>query len=469
MEKFINKYGNKISSRLFTINDQYDFMQFSGDSNPIHIDPIAARRTIAGECIAHGINGLMWAFDEFIKFDSSPIKSFEAVFHKPITLDNLIYLFWDEKKSKLVIADKEKVFTTILIKFGYVINSQNNPVIETGDALPFPKNPTIEECVDIKKYNLLYRGNISVGKILFPAFFKRYGDSVAAEIASTSEIVGMQIPGLNSLFSSIKVELDSSNKRNSFYIVESYDPRFRVLHIKMHGQSIRCQIEALYRPTSPAMPQISTLKNFVKPNEFRSTNALIIGGSRGLGELTAKLIVAGGGKVTITFNKGEGDAKKLQLEIQRNGSCCKIQKLAIEKSFALPFGNFNQLYYFPAPKIKFENSRALNIRLLNQYRLFFLTGFNSLVMQLLKKDNKIKIFYPSTSFIDNPPKNFALYTNTKLEGELLCRQLNETRDTKIIYSRLPRMATDQTIGITGEQFQDSVQVMLPLIRLMTNG
>ncbi len=46
----------------------------------------------------------------------------------------------------------------------------------------------------------------------------------------------------------------------------------------------------------------------VSANEFTGAAALVVGGSRGLGELTAKLLAAGGGRVTITYAYGEGDA-----------------------------------------------------------------------------------------------------------------------------------------------------------------
>ena len=167
MENLLKKYGNPLSSRIFDLDNQYEFVRFSGDSNPIHNDPIAARRFITGECIVHGIHALMWAFDEFMKLNSLSINSFEATFHKPIPLDNLIYLFWDGKKTKLIIADAENIFTTIFIKFGDIQNKRSKFNLEIGDALSFPNNPSLEECVNSNKKNLLYRGNINSGKILF--------------------------------------------------------------------------------------------------------------------------------------------------------------------------------------------------------------------------------------------------------------------------------------------------------------
>jgi hypothetical protein len=467
MEILLKKYGSLISSRLFTMNDQEKFSKFSADSNPIHIDPTSARRTINGECIVHGIHGLMWALNEFIKEYALIIDSFAAQFHKQISLEKIVYLFWNSRNKKLIIADEDKLFTTISIEFSGSKYRKNELDLKVGDALLFPKNLTLIECAEIEKSEFIYRGNITYGKVLFPTLFENYSEEIAAEIASTSEIVGMQIPGLNSLFLSINGYF-SARQENPSVEVEGVDLRFGLLKIKAQGRYLKCQIEALYRPQSPNMPHINTLKYLVNSNEFSSVKALIIGGSRGLGELTAKLIASGGGHVTITYCQGEADATKIQLEILGSGSCCDILHLNITSSFLLPLGNFNQIYYFPTPKIKPEEGGNSDLKLIDNYRLYYVDGFNSLVTQVLIRSNLIRVFYPSSSFVDNPPKKFIAYAKAKLEGEILSRQFNEKRGMNILYPRLPRMATDQTISITSESFHDSVKTMIPLIRKMTN-
>src|SRR5688572_29550477 len=52
----------------------------------------------------------------------------------------------------------------------------------------------------------------------------------------------------------------------------------------------------------PPVPQKSSREfvGLVEPGAFTGSTALVIGGSRGLGEVTAKLLAAGGAKVTIT-------------------------------------------------------------------------------------------------------------------------------------------------------------------------
>ena len=50
-------------ARTFTPADVQAFAAASGDWNPAHVDPLAARRLIAGGPIVHGVHALLWALD----------------------------------------------------------------------------------------------------------------------------------------------------------------------------------------------------------------------------------------------------------------------------------------------------------------------------------------------------------------------------------------------------------------------
>ena len=52
---------------------------------------------------------------------------------------------------------------------------------------------------------------------------------------------------------------------------------------------------------------------------IKNQSALIIGGSRGIGEVTAKILAAGGANVLITYNKGKNDAEKVVSDINSHG------------------------------------------------------------------------------------------------------------------------------------------------------
>jgi hypothetical protein len=465
MDKLIQKIGISLGGRIFTLDDQLQFAKFSGDSNPIHIDPILARRTISGECIVHGINGLMYAINSLAKKGIS-INSFKVQFLRFIPLDTEVQCFWDSEKNRLSIISENTVHTSIDVTLGSILADGDISKVKSDRPLIIPRNITLKECSEITREDLIYRGNIEVGKILFPDLFKFYGDIFAAELALTSEIVGMQVPGLNSLFMSLKGDFSAKNLTPYYELVSCN--RFGLIKLRVHGRHLKADIEALLRPCQKKSPSIDQISKKITHNEFQKVYALIIGGSRGLGELTAKIIICGGGKVTVSYNLGEEDAKKLQHEISGHGGTCDITQLRIEDNYDLPKVNFNQIYYFPTPKIRPEYRNFTNTKLTLLYEAFYIHGFRNLLIKILERGMQTSIFYPSSNFLDSSPSDYAGYVESKLKGELLCKEFIESKSMRIIYPRLPRLATDQTLGLMYEEFEDLVDVMYPFIQRMTS-
>ena len=50
-----------LGSRRFAMEDVESFAELSGDFNPLHVDPVAARRALYGEVVVHGVHSLLWA------------------------------------------------------------------------------------------------------------------------------------------------------------------------------------------------------------------------------------------------------------------------------------------------------------------------------------------------------------------------------------------------------------------------
>ena len=51
-------------------------------------------------------------------------------------------------------------------------------------------------------------------------------------------------------------------------------------------------------------------------------------------------------------------------------------------------------------------------------------------------------------------------------GESLCKEFAEKEGVQIFYPRLPRLPTDQTLGLVPEKFEDPMGIMYPLILRM---
>src|ERR1700758_3735474 len=83
---------NVIAERDFVSADQERFAAVCGDRNPIHIDPVAARRSFDGVPVVHGIHALLWGLDSLFWFlpDLAPVASIRVSFEKMIYVDDRI-------------------------------------------------------------------------------------------------------------------------------------------------------------------------------------------------------------------------------------------------------------------------------------------------------------------------------------------------------------------------------------------
>ena len=132
-----------------------------------------------------------------------------------------------------------------------------------------------------------------------------------------SRLVGMECPGRHSLFSGFAIEFCAAFEQDVLrYRVATVDSRFGLLRIDVIGLGIDGTVDAFALHPPVAQVSIKELASVVKPNEFADQRALIIGGSRGLGELTAKLVAAGGGTSIVTYAVGEDDANRVAMEIK---------------------------------------------------------------------------------------------------------------------------------------------------------
>src|SRR5437870_6761666 len=107
-----------LSSRRFTHQDQLEFAEISGDWNPMHVDPIAARRTIYGDVVVHGVHALFWALESVAQIagDRRGLSHLKTEFKRPMYLDDVIsckLLRLDDKEFKLCLEANGRVLARI--------------------------------------------------------------------------------------------------------------------------------------------------------------------------------------------------------------------------------------------------------------------------------------------------------------------------------------------------------------------
>ena len=455
----------KIHSRAFKIEDQFDFACFSGDFNPIHVDPIYSRRTMIGECIVHGVHGFLYALNSLLEFNGCTVNCFEIKFIKPIPLNVLVSCVLVDEDEMQIVGDANNIYTKIKFSIDTKFLRDDLQTMNKTERLPKPLNMTLDECSTFTGSDWAYSGNSIVGENLFPKLFQAYGHSAIVELIGTSEVVGMRCPGLKSLFLSLKGKFSNKDYLPTYRVLEC-DKRFGILSLIFEGRRLEAEAKVLYLRSQLSNLSISKISQIVTRNEFKDVNALVIGGSRGLGEIVAKLIAYGGGRVVITYDKGEDDAQKVQQEVTEWGGKCRTLQLSVTENFSIPKDNFNQIYYFASSKIKKEDRDFIDQILLDKYDLFYVNGFRNLLNQILKNDLKSNVFYPSTIFLNGNSNGYWAYTEAKARGEQICREFNDKNLLRALYSRLPRLATDQNLGLIQDEFPEAVDILYPIILKM---
>lgn len=454
----------------FSSKTQALFAELSGDINPIHIDSEIARRSIAGHQVVYGMHVLLASLDLFCKYEDKSIINFDARFLDSIKLNVPVFINYDYRNDEIFIIQESRLCSKIsLITMNSTVNFEkrtSNNVISKDSLLSELEIDSYKS--QIRNYD--FSGNAEVGETLFPNLFKKHGDSLIVEIASLSEIIGMKIPGKNSLLIRVTCNIRNLEIINKTYKLIRYEPRLQRYEIEYSGAAISAKVEAIrYRNPPNEFYNLDNIGKSITKNEFSHVNALIIGGSRGLGEITSKIIALGGGKVLITYNKGEKDAERICSEMRTYNLDCKSMFLDITGEYTFAASDFNQIYYFASPRIMPEKTEQIRAKQKLDYELYFNAGFMNLINQINKLEFAGVVFYPSTSYIDSPQKWFEGYALSKLKGEKICRDFNEKGSDvlKCLTARLPRLPTDQTMGLIEEKFESPILVLVDIVRAIS--
>ena len=274
----------------------------------------------------------------------------------------------------------------------------------------------------------------------------------------------------------MELEIHSRYKSNKIdWSVVRHLVQHAPLRLAVEGAGLSGYVDTFVRPSPVMQPKISKISQYVDLNSSKNQVALVIGGSRGLGELTAKIIAAGGGQIVISYLLGDTEAEKIVEEINNWGGKAICMRLDINDPKKAIYGLKEkgivptQVYYFASPRIASNISRELDKDLLDLFISYYVEGFSATVEGLKEffDNSSINIFYPSTVFIDSMPEQFKEYTSSKELGEVRCSELiNKYLNFRILINRLPRMTTDQTVGFINLPTEDSLPVMINVVKNM---
>jgi len=467
--------------RVFDWESQKQFARASCDFNPIHVDVSAARRTHTGGPIVHGIHSLLWVLDCAAKagIATEGASNLKVQFLQPVYVGDEVEVEITRPTPDLLRArmllDGEEVVA--------VVCSFNGPrrallkVPPHGNCTPPPQRPTelsLSEMAGLRGC-LSFASATAQLDTLFPHAARVFGSHRVAALAYSSCVVGMVVPGLHSMYSGLEVSLCDDNTTppdGLVFAVDSIVERFRLVRIAVGARGLRGSLETVSRMPPVRQHGIARVMSVVPTGEFRNCTALIVGGSRGLGELTAKIIAAGGGHPIITYATGKHEADRLADELMLAGAKCTTLTYDVRHPAASQLAALEtspkQLYYFATPPIFRRKAGIFDDRRFAEFNTFYVSGFFDLVQACLRSGSQgLRAFYPSSTALDERPATMTEYSMAKAAAEVLCADLSRfVPEVQILVRRLPRLPTDQTNSVVPVKTPDALDVLLPIVRAM---
>jgi acyl dehydratase len=461
-------------AKVFGVSDQNHFASLSGDANPIHLDPIAARRTQAGAPVVHGVHTVLWALDSLIAGGHlhGAIASLSVRFQKFTYVGAGVELqiaSSDATSLRAKLVSEDITTTVIEIAYGEQEAAPDAPLSSQPIDLSQPADLDISSLAG--RAGRLQTASADAIAQTFPHAASALGNERIAAITGLSALVGMVCPGLHSIFSGFAIRMTHESDPGLSFRVRNVDERFRMVELTVAGSGIAGEVTAFLRQPPVVQPGVDELRSLVKPGEFAGVTALVVGGSRGLGALTAKIIAAGGGRVAITYASGEDDAQAIAREIGPESTFVfryDVREGAELQIVALQW-DLNQLYYFATPHIFRQKGGEYSPARFAEFRAFYVDGFASLCAAVRARSaHGFAAFYPSSTAVEERPRDMTEYAMAKAEGEALCADMNRSApDIRVVVKRLPRLLTDQTATVMPVEQANPVEWMLPIVREMS--
>ncbi len=466
-----------LAQRSFSSADQMRFASASGDRNPMHLDALQARRTQAGAPVVHGINLLLWALDSLAATqpDLPTLRGIRAQFNKFVYLDEDVEAVLNQQgpaSAGLIISVDGAPRSKVNLDFGDIVTDYPGWFASLAPVpLPqAPRNLSLDQMAGLSG-RLPFQMTAEDAAAIFPAATMWLGARRIAALAASTCLVGMVCPGLYSIYSELSIVAcaESGLQDSLAFRVAKTDPRFQLVEQEIAGGGLSGTVKSFVRTPPVQQATMESLAGVVGSTEFTGSVALIVGGSRGLGELTAKLIASGGGRVLVTWHTGKNDAEKVAGEIRAAGGRCETFAYDARRPAAEQLAFLSDApthaYYFATPAIFRSRSKMFSEDRFKEFLAIYVDGFWQLAQALRARQPRLSIFYPSSVSVTERPRGMTEYTMAKAAGEVLCADMNVSlAPLHVTVSRLPRLPTDQTTSLATVATAHPLETMLPIIR-----
>ena len=455
------------------------FIALSGDSNPLHADAAGARRGYFGERVVHGVHLALWAL-EALSVErpawAARVTLLDARFERPVYPGERVTLRVDTAaidRLELSLWLGGLRVTTLRLALGAEPVSPTLAPSATPVARPVEAPDLAVEALASLSGETDAWTPPGAAETLFPTLTRLRGSAFVGALCALSRVVGMQCPGRRALFSTARVSgLDGPLASEGAFAVRRARPHLSMVDLEVTLGSMSAVLRALVIPPPPPAPTAWVAQGRMPPDAFRGRNALVLGGSRGLGATAALLLAASGARVCVTWRAGRDEAEHIAAEARSLGAdcvTCAFDSAAPEALpgalAAIPGAPFvpDVVLYFPTPRIFTRRADPFDAARFAAFAQVYVVDFARVVDTLVSAfGSDFALLTPSTSALDVPVPELLEYAAAKAAAEQVVSQL-ERRWPKMrcVTPRLPRVATDQTVSLVETEAAHAVDALRP--------
>lgn len=455
-----------LSERIFTPQDQRWFAELSGDQNPLHVDEVYARRTQLGQNVVHGIHAVIWALDSFWKENPSfSVRQIDIKFKNPIFLNEKLFCSFNEKKQTIDVRTKNVDFINIRLDRCDEKITATDKLANSAEKFVTPIKQEISNLRHLQKFEVNNFVDISRLEKAYGNCKRVLGPETLRGIINLSSIVGMVLPGLNSIFSGCKIYLTEQSKE-TFLEITRCDNRFNFCEFKVYEAAFSADVSTIFRsPASTSGCDHLTKTHKDDALKLHDYRVLILGGSRGIGEKLTATAAIHGATVLFTYNKGLLEAEKLESELKAKGLKVSASHFDAYKPEWKVLQDFKPsiIFYMLTPPIFVKRSKAFEAELYDRFHFFYCDLMSEMCLKLNSEAMQL-VYYPSSVAVETDRNLNFEYSLTKHLGELLLEVSSKKLGFKHLAERLPRLKTDQTATHLTIKSHDSAEFALRMLQ-----
>ena len=401
---------------VFSLQDNYNFSQVSGDNNKIHLDDHFTKNLFIKSPIVHGSHIVILALSEFLKRNK---KKKYFINYLNIRFNNYLNI--------------NKRFTIIFLKNKIFVKTDDLIISEIEMGFIIDKKKVNETC----KLDRYYFNNLS-------------NKSIIEELMDLSKYIGSKNPGHGSLILNFKLIFRLSGKARIIQRKISKNIFHFIITRKKYVSNL-----VVTKPKKIKINFDNFLLNKKSKKKLRGKSILIFGSTGTLGSFAKYFFLKYGAIIYVADRNPKNEIKKKVRSIKINlGSTADLKKIIYltKPDFVL---------YFTSPKIKKSYKEKFDNKLYNYYAFYYYVFFKKIITSLNCLNKKVSVFYPSSVALNvdyNSAKFSKEYVEAKRKAEKVFSRKN-IKNVKINFYRIDQIQSSQNYNIAGYYEGRSVNIL----------